>query len=145
MPPPSVWGPPLWKLLHALGEISKTSLASLRLDSEREAIWIVNHIHTILPCKECIAHLREVQGKYPVPRSYDKIGEWVSKLHNSVNTKLGKPEVEYAPSPTSVKEADEAWGLFLQSIDDSILLGLVTGKDLREFRRHFSLWLRYSG
>jgi len=144
MPPPSVWGPPLWKLLHALGEISKHSLPSLRIDSERESLWIVNHIEFIIPCKECNEHLVQFKRKYPVPRSYSILGEWIGKLHNSVNTKLEKELVDYTPVTVTVKEAEAAWNLFISSIDDSILLGLVTGKNLREFRRHLALWIQYS-
>ena len=138
MPPPSVWGPLLWKVLHGL---VIGGIPSLQRDSERECIWILNHLEYILPCKECAEHLVRFRQKYPVPKSYTTIGEWICNLHNSVNEKLGKEVVPYEQR-TATDVGD--WRLFLDSVKDSILLGLIQGDKLREFSRHFLLWLQYS-
>jgi hypothetical protein len=139
MPPPSVWGPLLWDVLHGIGPMSG-QIPSLRKDSERECIWLLNHLEYIIPCKECIDHLIQFKRKNPVPKSYTNIGEWVCNLHNSVNEKLGKKILQYNNINLELK----AWDLYLESIKDSILLGLVAGDRLREFTRHMNLWMQYS-
>ena len=154
MPPPSVWGPLLWTVLHELGPLSGR-IPSLTRDSERECIWLLNHLEYVIPCKECIDHLVQFRRKNPIPKSYTTIGEWVCRLHNSVNEKLGKEIVVWSPSALADAEAQEevdvvpstktgAWGLYLDSIKDSIMLGLVAGDRLREFIRHMHLWMQYS-
>lgn len=141
MPPPSVWGPPLWKVLHGLG--STTAIhASLQQDSERESLWLLTHLEYILPCKECTEHLLTFKRKYPVPRAHVALGEWICRLHNSVNEKLSKEIVPYTQRPPTDVKGD--WGAYLDSIKDSIQLGLVAGDKLREFVRHMGLWIRYS-
>lgn len=145
MPPPSVWGPPLWNILHRIGPLSG-QIISLRKDSERECIWLLTHLEFIIPCKECIEHLIQFKRKNPIPKSYTTIGEWVSALHNSVNEKLGKETIEYS-TPLVIETKDETkrnWDLYIETIKDSILLGLVTGDRLREFSRHMRLWIQYS-
>jgi hypothetical protein len=141
MPPPSVWGPPLWNILHGIGPLSGR-IPSLRKDSERECIWLLTHLEYIIPCKECIDHLIQFKRKNPIPKSYTTIGEWVCSLHNSVNEKLGKEIIAYGDfQPT---ESKASWDMYLDTIKDSILLGLVTGDRLREFSRHMRLWMQYS-
>jgi hypothetical protein len=143
MPPPSVWGPPLWTVLHEIGPLSGR-IPSLCKDSERECIWLLNHLEYVIPCKECIDHLIQFRRKNPIPKSYTTIGEWVCRLHNSVNEKLGKEIVEYSELSHMQTGMAEAWELYLNSIKDSILLGLVAGDRLREFARHMLLWMQYS-
>lgn len=141
MPPPSVWGPPLWKVLHGLG--STTAIHEcLKRDSERESLWLLTHLEYIIPCKECTEHLLTFKRKYPVPRAHVAIGEWICRLHNSVNEKLSKEIVPYTQRPPTDVKGD--WAAYLESIKDSIQLGLVAGDKLREFVRHMGLWIRYS-
>ena len=148
MPPPSIWGPPLWKVLHTISHINEKLHPSLKVDSERESIWILNHIEYIIPCKECNEHVFEYKKKYPVPKAYSMLGEWVCNLHNSVNVKLEKDihayAVEVNATAVAVENIVKDWESFLKSIEDSILLGLVKGPYLREFTRHVLLWIRYS-
>lgn len=140
MPPPSVWGPPLWKVLHGVETVAKVS--SLQKDSDREGLWLLSHLEYIIPCKECIGHLVQFRKNNPILKSYPTIGEWVCALHNSVNEKLGKESIPWSLCTTSTVKED--WRAYVDSIKDSIQLGLVTGDKLREFNRHMLLWIQYT-
>ena len=144
MPPPSVWGPPLWKVLHGIGYMTAKGLPSLHKDSERECIWLVTHMEYIIPCRECIAHFFAYKQKNHIPKVYTNIGEWLCGLHNSVNEKLGKEVVSYSPEQESASDVRGDWLLYLESIKDSLRLGLVAGDKLREFSRHILLWQQYT-
>jgi hypothetical protein len=140
MPPPSVWGPPLWKVLHGIGASRKHTI--LRNDCERESLWLIRHLDDILPCKECTEHFLTFKQANPIPKSYATLGEWICKLHNSVNTKLEKELVPFSPDLDI--DVKEHWALFLESVKESILLRLIQGDKLREFTRHMGLWIQYS-
>jgi len=71
------------------------------------------------------------------------IGEWICKLHNSVNVKLGKETVEYSEDIV-LDSAESKWLTYSTFMDESILLRLVTGPNVRDFRRHMFLWIRYT-
>lgn len=144
MPPPSVWGPLLWKVVHGMCG-TPIRLNSLQKDSDRELLWIVNHLEYIIPCKECIDHLVSFRRKNPILKSYTTIGEWTCGLHNSVNEKLGKDNHSYSPSELQIHTVKENWAAYLDSVKDSILLGLILGDKHREFTRHMLLWIQYSG
>ena len=150
MPPPSVWGPFLWKVLHGIGhDLSKTRLSHLKpnpfcKDQEREAIWILSHLEYCIPCKECTDHVIQFKKKVPVPKSSATIQEWICALHNSVNEKLCKQTVEGVTGVVSQVVVLDAWKEYLATIQDSILLGQVSGPHLREFKRHMLLWVQYS-
>jgi hypothetical protein len=141
MPPPSIWGPPLWKVLHGIGVMSGRN-HSLRNDSEREALWLIAHLEYILPCKECTEHYLQFKKTHPIPKSYTTLGEWICALHNSVNVKLNKETIPFSPEGTADVKGD--WALFLASVKDSILLRLIHGDKLREYARHMLLWIQYS-
>ena len=155
MPPPSVWGPFLWKVLHGIGhDLSQTRPSHLKpnpfcKDQEREAIWILSHLEYCIPCKECTEHVLQFKKKVPVPKSSATIQEWICALHNSVNEKLGKDTVgndtvEGVTGVVSQVVVLDAWKEYLATIQDSILLGQVSGPHLREFKRHMLLWVQYS-
>jgi hypothetical protein len=148
MPPPSVWGPPLWNVLHRIGLPSR--IPSLQNDSEREGLWLITHLHTILPCKECRDHLIHFKTTNPIPKSYATLGEWICALHNSVNEKLGKEiysredrEHPEHPEPPQT-DINVEWQRFHTSVQETVLLRLITGEHLREFSRHMNMWIRYS-
>lgn len=152
MPPPSVWGPFLWNVLHGIGARCGKGIPALRRDEEREAMWILIHIEYCIPCKECIDHIFQFKKKVPIPKSADSIQEWICALHNSVNEKLGKPIVEFSsdqePETSDSQSQEEgqdiltAWNTYLATIHDAIVLGQVSGPHLREFKRHMFLWMQ---
>lgn len=144
MPPPSVWGPPLWKVLHGIAYMTTKALPSLQKDSERECVWLITHMEYIIPCKECIAHYFAYKQKNHIPTVYTKIGEWLCGLHNSVNEKLGKEIMMYSVDTDVTVDVKGDWFLYVECIKDSLRLGLVVGDKLREFSRHMLLWMQYT-
>jgi hypothetical protein len=141
MPPPSVWGPPLWKVLHGIGTVAgKTAI--LRNDCERESLWLIRHLDDILPCKECTEHFLTFKQTNPIPKSYATLGEWICSLHNSVNKKLEKEIVPFSPEEDI--DVKVHWAVFLESVKESIVLRLIQGDKLREFTRHMGLLIQYS-
>jgi hypothetical protein len=119
-------------------------LPSLQKDSERECIWLITHMEYILPCRECIAHFFAYKQKNHIPKVYTTIGEWLCGLHNSVNEKLGKEIVPYSPEAWADIDLKGDWLLYLESIKDSLRLGLVAGDKLRELSRPMLLWMQYT-
>ena len=90
-----------WLLLH--------SIASQYPDEptereKRDAKNLVNAITNLYPCKECQVHFKTVIEKYP-PEVADSVSfqEWMCKVHNAVNEKLGKEIFDCA-------KVDERWG-----------------------------------
>jgi len=103
----SIWGPPLWLVLHTLS-----------CSATDKHIWlgIFNALKTDLPCPDCSKHYNE-WAKYnplrfpisPPPRQpfiprflktpqpislppvHDTTSKWITALHNSVSTRLGLP------------------------------------------------------
>jgi len=86
----SVWGPPLWKVLH--------TAAHCRGVKTRYPLWVklFNELRTGLPCPDCSAHYNAWLNAYPirvslVPNGGVDIGKWLLNLHNDVNRRTGKP------------------------------------------------------
>jgi hypothetical protein len=101
----SVWGPPLWTVLHTLSLVATD-----------KTIWIniANALKTDLPCPDCSEHYNtwvrsnplqfpvsppprqlfiprfiKTRDPAPLPPVSDTIGRWVLALHNNVNTRRG--------------------------------------------------------
>jgi hypothetical protein len=83
----SIWGPPLWKVLHTAAEIADISAA--------EPLWreLVPTLHASLPCPVCAGHFRDWAAAHPLPAVLDRtvLREWWAALHNDVNRRNGKP------------------------------------------------------
>jgi len=86
----SVWGPPLWKVLH--------TAAQCRGVKTRYSLWVklFKELRTGLPCPDCSAHYNAWLNAYPirvslVPNGGVDIGKWLLNLHNDVNRRTGKP------------------------------------------------------
>ena len=90
-----------WLLLH--------SIASQYPDEptereKRDAKNLLNALATLYPCKECQTHFQTVIKRYP-PEVGDSVSfqEWMCKVHNVVNEKLGKEIFDCA-------KVEERWG-----------------------------------
>jgi hypothetical protein len=87
----SVWGPPMWHVLHTISfnfPISPT---------EEQKLHYFNYYSTlqnILPCKYCRDNLSNNLKKLPLTMSVFKnretLSKWVYNLHEVINTMLGK-------------------------------------------------------
>lgn len=93
-PETTVWGPPLWKILHTLAECSDNS-----------PFWhdILTAMETYIPCPTCKAHFIEYRQQTPAPADHQGIVDWFFILHNIVNARLNKPLFDAAGLPTGDK------------------------------------------
>ena len=138
MPLPAVWGPALWRFLHAFAARVGKGPAVTRADENREAIWLLEHLVTVIPCADCRRHWRLVQRRSPsLPTA-----EWMFAAHNAVNRRLGKAEATAIPEVTITPK--EAWGKYVEVIKDSIARGNLEGIRVAEFAHHVGLWNSFS-
>jgi len=89
-PETTVWGPPLWKVLHTLAECSDNS-----------PLWhdILTAMEIHIPCPTCKAHFIEYRQQNPAPADHQGIVDWFFILHNIVNARLNKPLYDAAGLP----------------------------------------------
>ena len=87
----SVWGPPLWHYLQVMSfnyPVKPTSN-----DKKYYRNFICN-LRNILPCRYCRINLRKNLKMLPLTngdlKNRDKFSRWVFKLHELINTMLGK-------------------------------------------------------
>jgi FAD-linked sulfhydryl oxidase len=71
---------------------------------KRDAKNLINAVAALYPCKECQTHFQTVIKRYP-PEVGDSVSfqEWMCKVHNVVNEKLGKEIFDCA-------KVEERWG-----------------------------------
>jgi hypothetical protein len=83
----TIWGPPLWKVLHVAAEMAD--------GSGTEPLWreLVPSLHTSLPCPVCAGHFRDWATAHPLPAVLDRtvLREWWAALHNDVNRRNRRP------------------------------------------------------
>ena len=93
-PETTVWGPPLWKVLHTLAELSDNS-----------PLWfdILNSLETFIPCPVCKTHFTEYKTQNPAPADHQGIVDWFFILHNIVNARTNKPLYDAAGLPKGDK------------------------------------------
>lgn len=147
MPLPAVWGPVLWKLLHAMGYKGGDCIAKLQPDEDREFRWLLMNVETIVPCPECREHIVQYRKANPLPSSTKEFGFWIWNFHTSVSIRLEKP-----PGPAwnsqigseNSKEILKLWKVYQQTIQESIFKGSVKGDALRTWTRRLALWNSYS-
>ena len=87
----SVWGPPLWHYLHTMSfnyPVKPTSM-----DKKYYKEFIVS-LRNVLPCRYCRDNLTKNLKVLPLTKQVMKnrttFSKWVFKLHELVNTMLGK-------------------------------------------------------
>ena len=86
-----VWGPALWHYLHIISFNYPTK--PTKKDKENYKNVIMNLKFT-LPCKYCRSNLKKNLKMLPLRNcdleNRDKFSRWVYKLHELINTMLGK-------------------------------------------------------
>jgi hypothetical protein len=87
----SIWGPPLWHVLHT---ISFNYPVKPTKEDKDNYLNYFNSLKYILPCKYCRDNLKNNLKKLPLKRgvfkSRDTLSRWVYLLHEEVNKMLGK-------------------------------------------------------
>jgi hypothetical protein len=93
---PEEWGPILWKILHCLSEsIGNTGNSIIDTDQANYTEFILQHLPSIIPCKECQEHAHSYISNNPVPVLKGMYGQtlkntirsWLLHFHNAVRTR----------------------------------------------------------
>ena len=87
----STWGPPLWHVLHTIS--FNYPIHPTKKDKKHYRNLILN-LKNVLPCKYCRDNLKKNLKVHPLTskdlKNRNKFSRWVFKLHELVNTMLGK-------------------------------------------------------
>jgi hypothetical protein len=87
----SVWGPPMWHILHT---ISFNYPVEPTNDDKTYYYNFYNNLKNILPCRYCRENLKKNLKKHPLNKSVfknrDSLSRWVYNLHETINEMLGK-------------------------------------------------------
>ena len=88
---PNVFGPRYWWVLHT----SAANFEDTPIDAAREACKkFVSGVPTMLPCSTCGQHLEHEIAKRDIHKacsSGENLSVFWCDVHNSVNSRLGKP------------------------------------------------------
>ena len=78
----SVWGPPAWRMLHALANGPRHALVP----------DLLAQLAITMPCQQCRARLAEHLDETPdFARTREGMYRYTVDLHNAVNVSTGKP------------------------------------------------------
>jgi len=87
----SVWGPPMWHILHT---VSFNYPVNPTEEQKKHYYKYYKNLSNILPCRYCRENLANNLKKHKLTRatmkSRDTLSRWVYELHETVNTMLGK-------------------------------------------------------
>ena len=87
----SVWGPPLWHYLHVM---SFNYPVKPTADDKKHYRDFICNLRNVLPCRYCRQNLKKNLKMLPLTnadlKNRDRFSRWVYKLHELVNTMLGK-------------------------------------------------------
>jgi len=145
MPVPSVWGPKLWTVLHAVGARAGKNSKALRIDEAREIKWLLEHLETIVPCPECRQHIVNHRKSVGLPTNTYDTGTWLWDFHNAVNRRLGKEELALNVESGLSSGVIDSWVAYQTVLKDSMFRGTVRGEALKDWNRHLRMWLGFSG
>jgi hypothetical protein len=139
----SVWGPIAWKLLHGMGARAGKGPEKLKKDEQREILWLLKNLESIIPCEECRKHIGFYK-KDSFPKSSEEVGAWIWTFHEAVNERLGKPE---GPPFTKIlgeaTDIRETWKEYNEILKKELLLGNCRSELVGGWRRHFQLWITF--
>ena len=103
------WGRDLWIFLHVISFAYPIDPSAA---IQNAASSLVNSLMTVLVCEPCRLHFRQLLQTSP-PRlgTRAEFSHWLNQAHNSVNKRLGKPEVSYAEAATKFANmTPDVWG-----------------------------------
>ena len=89
----SVWGPATWAMLHCLVLKIKDDANNIE-----QLKTIITSICDNLPCPYCAAHAKSMIQKSNFSKFKDVLSlrVFIFQLHNKVNERLKKPQIEYS-------------------------------------------------
>lgn len=87
----TVWGPAMWHFLHTMSFNYPNNPTLLQKKQYRDFILSLEHV---LPCKYCRINFKENLKKVPITygvmKNRDTFSRFVYRLHEHINTVLGK-------------------------------------------------------
>ena len=90
MPPPEVWGPPIWTFLHTMAEhVNEEIFPKMKFS----LFLYTKKICSLLPCPECSQHAMRFLAKVDINKMNNKL-DFINMLyvfHNTVNKRKNKP------------------------------------------------------
>jgi hypothetical protein len=95
MPPPNIWGPPTWTLLHTMAEkIHEEDFNKLM----PKMFILIKRICAYLPCPDCSQHATQFLAKLKSEQISTKTDfkNTLYLFHNMVNARKKKPLFNYA-------------------------------------------------
>ena len=95
MPPPEIWGPPTWTLLHTIVEkIHEDEFNKLM----QQMVGLIKRICAYLPCPDCSQHATQFLAKLKPEQISTKtdLKNTMYLFHNMVNARKRKPLFNYA-------------------------------------------------
>lgn len=99
------WGPAGWQFLHSVTFSYPTNPT---VQEKEQFKQFFQQLKYVLPCPSCREHYADgIEKTVPIDKyldSRESLTQWLWKLHNSVNERLGKPTVSYE----SVKQKYES-------------------------------------
>jgi hypothetical protein len=103
--PQRQWGPALWRQFH------QYALQYTEDKAEEAKAWYRDFEHRI-PCPTCVAKYRylveHTMALTPTDlQDADHLLLWTVRLHNRVNTILGKPQLDETEACTEIRKFEE--------------------------------------
>jgi len=84
---PSIWGKPLWDILHYV-----TFTYCPETQSKNMKLLFEKHLLNLMPCRKCRDNYKEHLKKVPIRlESKESLSKWLVKIHNLVNITKSKP------------------------------------------------------
>lgn len=92
MPPPSVWGGPMWRSMHFIALAYPNNPTFEDINNYKQYFQALGNV---IPCQICREHYKKNLINMPIDnylKNADTLFEWTVKLHNTVNKFGGKPQ-----------------------------------------------------
>ena len=152
----SIWGPPLWRILHTLASrLGNNSNHLVAADEARTWLQLLRTVEPILPCSMCRRHFRTWKHAHSIERFAPARGpplkelavEWLFSLHENVNRERSVPgitleECEALYKSRTSAEMNEDVSVLTQSLSIATQTGIVDPLAVRSWKAALSLMRR---
>lgn len=135
---PKVFGPGVWFLIHTCAKESITE------DKKRFFVSLLQLIERNLGCEKCKLHMSEYMKNNPINPYWNLINEkkeqigmfnWSWKFHNSVNSKLSRPILDWETAYSMYYETPSICSKGCDESDQEIGLSLIKALDNSYFTK----------